>query len=406
MLQPRPYLLVNKIQHYAWGTRGKDAFIPRFLGIEPDADQPYAELWMGTHPAAPSDVVVDGARAPLPRLVAEHPAEILGPRVSTEFNGKFPFLFKVLSAAEALSIQAHPDKAQAERLHARDPAHYPDGNHKPEIAIALDSLMALAGFKPFSEILQALEAHPELAGFVGQATVSRLRQAQQPTATQERDLVRTMYSVLMKRSLTRQEALADSINQLASRLHSKDALTEQEQIFLELVPKYPGDVGLFSIFLLNLVHLERGQGVFIGAGIPHAYLKGNIVECMAASDNVVRAGLTPKYKDVETLVEILTYETGPVSILNEGADQTETIYHTPASEFQVARWQLKSGQGWREIDNDTPAILLITQGQVRLAWAAGEERFQRGQSILIPAFLKEWELTANKPAELFVADIL
>jgi mannose-6-phosphate isomerase len=139
----------NPIQNYDWGTRNKEAYIPQLLGIDAKPDTPYGELWLGAHPKAPSMVWVDGELTPLDQWISAHPIEVLGKAVARKFNGQLPFLLKVLSAGEALSIQAHPNKAQAKILHATDPLHYPDDNHKPEIAIALDSLTALVGIKPY-----------------------------------------------------------------------------------------------------------------------------------------------------------------------------------------------------------------------------------------------------------------
>ena len=114
-----PYLLKNQIQHYAWGTRDAAAFIPRFLAQTPEPGKPYAELWMGAHPSAPSEVILEESTLPLPEFVAAHPQEVLGPAVCQTFGGAWPFLFKVLSIGAPLSIQAHPDQAQAEQLQAQ-----------------------------------------------------------------------------------------------------------------------------------------------------------------------------------------------------------------------------------------------------------------------------------------------
>jgi len=400
---PRPYLLVNKIQPYAWGTRGEDAFIPRLLGMEPKPDAPYAELWMGAHPNAPSQVVVDGERISLRDLIAQYPCEILGQAVAERFSVRLPFLFKVLSTAESLSIQAHPTKEQARRLHARDPEHYPDDNHKPELAVALDALTALMGFKPFSGILETLERYPELVSFVGREIVDRAKQAEHAASRQQKALLRELYATLVERSVAHAEKLVQVTGRLAERLAaSADSLREEEQLFLDLRKKYSGaDAGLFTIFLLNLVHLDEGQGVFIDADIPHAYLKGNIVECMANSDNVVRAGLTPKFKDVETLVDILTYEMGPPSIIEANADAAEMVYRTPASEFQVSRLRMQPGRERAESAGDGPAVLLVTQGDVLIRWEGGQAAFGRGQSVLIPALLGEFRLSAETSVELF-----
>lgn len=85
-------------------------------------------------------------------------------------------------------------------------------------------------------------------------------------------------------------------------------LTDKEQLVLRLEMQYPSDVGVIAAFFLNLVKLNPGEALFLGANEPHAYLSGECVECMATSDNVVRAGLTPKHRDVQTLCSMLTYK--------------------------------------------------------------------------------------------------
>jgi mannose-6-phosphate isomerase len=398
---PRPYLLTNQFRPYAWGTREEDAFIPRLLGIAAEADTPYAELWMGAHPNAPSQAVIDGTPVSLRQLIAHHPREILGEAVAERFSGELPFLFKVLSTAEALSIQAHPTKEQARLLHARDPEHYPDDNHKPELAVALDSLTALVGFKPFPHVLRALERYPELADFVGAEVVDGARDAREAPPQEQQSRLRALYATLVARSVAHADELVASTGRLAERLSTGDA-REEERLFLEMRGKYSGaDVGLFTIFLLNLMHLETGQGIFIKADIPHAYLKGNIVECMANSDNVVRAGLTPKFKDVETLVDILTYEMGPPPIIAGDAGAAEIVYRTPATEFQVSRLRMQPGQERAESTGGGPQIMLVTAGDVLIGWEGGEAAFGRGQSVLLPAFLGGFELKVPAPSELF-----
>ncbi|MFL7795039.1 MAG: mannose-6-phosphate isomerase, class I [Anaerolineae bacterium] len=398
---PHPYLLVNQIQPYAWGTRGQDAFIPHLLGIAAESNTPYAELWMGAHPNASSQVVADGRQVSLRQLIAQYPREILGATVAERFSGEMPFLLKVLSTAEALSIQAHPTKEQARLLHARDPEHYPDDNHKPELAVALDSLTALVGFKPFPDVLRALERYPELTNFIGAEAVAGARGAQDTSPQEQRACLRALYGTLVARSVAHADKLIAATGQLAERLSARTA-REEERLFLKMRQKYSGaDVGLFTIFLLNLLHLKAGQGLFIKAGIPHAYLKGNIVECMANSDNVVRAGLTPKFKDVETLVDILTYEMGPPPIIEGDADAAEIVYRTPAPEFQVSRLRMQPGQERADSTGGGPQILLVTAGEVIISREKGNAAFQRGQSVLLPAFLGGFGLKAAASAELF-----
>jgi len=406
-VEPRPYRLENPIQHYAWGTRDGAAYIAHLLGLDPEPGLPYAELWMGAHPSAPSRVRVGAHTVSLARLIEECPTEVLGAEVSEAFHETLPFLFKVLSAAESLSIQAHPNAEQAIALHARDPEHYPDPNHKPELAIALSSLTALMGLRPYDRILAALTRYPELARFVGEETCARLWQNEAALPEVQRRLVRGLLAALVSGSVARAQALEAQLDALARRLQGTGgALEEEEALFLELRNKYAGaDAGLFALFLLNLVHLQTGQGVYIGPGVPHAYLEGNIVECMANSDNVVRVGLTPKYRDAETLIAILDDRLGAVPILEAPVGMEEMIYRTPAREFQVSRWQLAPGKEKRAALRERPEILLVLEGEVRTGWAEGEDVFCQGESMLLPACLRGASVEAIKPATVFRAEV-
>jgi len=140
MFERRPYLLNNTIQKYSWGMSGKNAFIPKLLGITLEKNEPSAELWMGGHPSAPSKIYLFDSWINLNDVIRDFPVEILGQKIFEKFGSQLPFLFKVLSAAQPLSIQVHPNKTQAEELNSKDPEHYPDKNHKPEIAIDIDEL--------------------------------------------------------------------------------------------------------------------------------------------------------------------------------------------------------------------------------------------------------------------------
>ncbi len=397
---PKPYLLHNEIQNYKWGTKNDKAFIPRFIGIATEKDLPYAELWMGAHPKAPSRIEIDGERYLLNRLIEKYPLEILGEAVAGKFDKKLPFLFKVLSANEALSIQAHPNKQQAAALHTLDPEHYPDDNHKPEIAIALDELLALAGFQPISTLLTVFQRYPEIAAFIGEDIVAEMRKVRNDSP-EASEIVKRMFSALMYKSQTHKEALLAAIESLSNRLTEKGGLSEREKIFFELRETYPGaDSGLFSLFLLNLIRLKKGEAVFLNAGIPHAYLKGNIVECMANSDNVVRAGLTPKFQDVKTLVDILTYETTPITI--QAASRNK--YDTPVPEFAIEQIKLDA-EAIKTVEATSIQFLLIVDGGVSIQWKNETVDFQKGQAVLIPASLKRYHLKSAGKANLFLVQV-
>lgn len=206
-------------------------------------------------------------------------------------------------------------------LNARDPKNYKDNNHKPELALAVTEFEGLCGFRPLAEIAAGLAACPELAELVGREEVAALADIAKAEAgaaaagAEGRERLRRAFGALMRVSEDRVGAAA---HRLVTRLRGADAdsLTDAERLVLRADAFFPRDVGLFNIFMLNYVRLQPGQAVFLGPNVPHAYLRGDCVEVMATSDNVVRAGFTGKHKDVGTLVDMLTYEAGPVAVMD------------------------------------------------------------------------------------------
>ncbi len=403
---PRPYKLSNKIQYYDWGTKNESAFIPRFLGVEAERDKPYAELWIGAHPNAPSEIRLGDRSVPLDEVIAAYGPQCLGGYVSKKFSGKLPFLLKVLSAARALSIQLHPNKAQAARLHASHPDRYPDDNHKPEIAIALDSLTAVAGFKPSGEIASTLRALPELGEFAGKQMVAAVLDAKD--AGEREMAVKDVYVTMMRKSEQR-ESLSSCIAGIRQRLSTKKDITPEEAEFLKQHELYGADVGLLSFFFFNMVHLVPGQAIFTDAGVPHAYIEGNIVECMANSDNVVRAGLTKKFKDVDTLLEIMKYEFAPCRIIDGYRTADEVTYNTKAEEFRVTRFMKEGVFTGDYRSGDKPSIFLISGGRLEISWnherTDHSEKFVKGESFFIPASLSEFKIACAAGAEFFMVEI-
>ncbi len=405
-LSLKPYKLYNTIKNYEWGTRDESAFIPRFLGIQADPGTPYAELWIGAHPKAPSEIEIEGSRVPLNRVIEEYPLECMGSYVCEKFSKRFPFLLKVLSAANALSIQTHPNKVQARELHARDPINYPDDNHKPEVAIVLDSLIALAGFKPARSIRNDLESLPELGELVGQGLIEDL--LKNKYLSEEKNLIKKMYEAVMLHAEDK-EQLTACISRIAERLAGKEFRTPEEEQFLEQRRLLGEDVGLLSFFFFNLVRLKPGQAIFTDAGIPHAYIKGNIVECMANSDNVVRAGLTNKFKDVATLLDIIRYDFAECPVMQAGPESGETTYRTTAKEFQVSRFQQTESFHRQCESGDRPSVYLITKGMLEVLWTSGGkeqvEKFSSGESFFLPAALSQYKITSNHDVEFFAVAI-
>ena len=243
------------VQHYAWGDEN---FIPGLLGVEPDG-QPWAELWLGTHPGGPA-TLLDGS-----------PLE--------ELTGELPYLLKVLAAAQPLSLQTHPSDAQARAGHAR--GVFPDERAKPELLYALTRVEALCGVRP-------VDATLALLGGLGQgaAALAETLAADGPGAALA--------------ALYRGEIEAQPIVDACAT-----SPTESARWVRALATRFPGEPSVAATLLLNLVTLEPGESLRLDAGNLHAYLHGAGIELMGASDNVVRGGLTVKHVDVELLLDTI-----------------------------------------------------------------------------------------------------
>uniref|UniRef100_K3X7I7 mannose-6-phosphate isomerase n=1 Tax=Globisporangium ultimum (strain ATCC 200006 / CBS 805.95 / DAOM BR144) TaxID=431595 RepID=K3X7I7_GLOUD len=347
--------------------------------FEVDPKSTYAELWMGTHSNGPSRIVRDGKPAELlSDYLQEHP-EAMGTT-----TGELPFLFKVLSVQKALSIQAHPDVALARRLHATKPDLYKDANHKPEMAIALTQFEALSQFRKLSEIVGYLESVPELRALVDDKIVQQL------IGKQDVASLRAFFKSFIYADL---EVVTLQLQSLRSRLETQAqngrvALTPVEKLVLRLNAEYSNDIGCFCPYILNYITLQPGEAVFLGANEPHAYLSGDCIECMACSDNVVRAGLTPKYIDKVTLHEMLTYRTGPPTVFKgDKVNEMSRLYSPPVPEFQVEVIELAAYQHYavpkRE---DSPSVLLVVSGSA--SGTCGEEApftLSKGSVFFVPA---------------------
>ncbi|KAJ2547550.1 Mannose-6-phosphate isomerase [Coemansia sp. RSA 1933] len=360
------------VNNYHWGKHGLSSKAAQFAATNPDvsidANQTYAELWMGTHPSGPSKLF--GTQTELSTLVTQDPARALAPGVEHKYGPNLPFLFKVLSIEKALSIQAHPDKTLAAKLHGERPAVYKDGNHKPEMSIALTDFLAMSGFRPLEEIAGFLAAYPEFRALVPRSadTFSDIAKASSgaPVAEKKTQL-RNLFSELMT---AKAEDVAAQMDILVSRIPPQEADSMSvDALVHRLNAEYPGDVGVFCIFMLNVLQLLPGDAFFMGPNDPHAYISGDCVECMATSDNVVRAGLTPKLRDVPVLVDMLTYEFGtpdakllrPVSFA-QGANGHSVVYDPPIDEFSVACTRLQPTETETVAPLQGPQILLVAEG--------------------------------------------
>ncbi|HTZ60145.1 MAG TPA: mannose-6-phosphate isomerase, class I [Acidobacteriaceae bacterium] len=389
-------MLRGVVQHYDWGGYN---FIPDLLGIENVTRRPYAELWIGAHAKAPSLVEeASGAEQPLDQLIAKAPEAILGPATSLKFGARLPYLFKVLDVHKMLSIQAHPTLVQAKEGFARENAagvpldagnrNYKDDNHKPEIGVALTDFWMLHGFRPLEQIADALDRIPELGAVMpgfrqGLADAGHDHEAR-------RAWLRELYSNVMTLA---QEKVDSLLNQMIARLEEKPVSDKDNPDYWALraaenfpLPGGHRDRGIFSIYLLNLVHMRPGQGTFQPAGVLHAYLEGVNVELMANSDNVLRGGLTTKHVDVPELLRILTFEGGRPEVL-DGIQVTgqQRVYRTPAQEFELSRIALTAGGRYAGEAAYGPKALLVLQGYGQITAAGQRNALSRGSIAFLPA---------------------
>jgi mannose-6-phosphate isomerase class I len=405
---PRPVALECAMQHYGWGD---PAFIPALLGQPNPAGEPCAELWIGAHHDLPS-VARDGEqRAPLDLLIEAAP-DLLGRRPRARFGDTLPFLLKVLSARQPLSIQVHPDQAQARTGFEREqragipqgaPSRsYRDRNHKPELLVALTDFFALRGFRPLDEIHAILAATPELAGLAAGAPA-------------DAEALAALYQRLMRLPQPRVDALLDP---LLSRLRAEQppgGFAEDDYrcwlLHADALYSVGGhrDRGLFGMLLLNLIHLRPGQGIFLPAGELHSYLRGSGLELMANSNNVLRGGLTPKHIDVEALLDVVRVDPAPAAIIEPvRRDDGRWYYPTPAPEFVLQAVGIDRGEcrPLSTAGNDEGLMLgLVLEGAARIETPDGAGLTAgRGRAFMLPA-ATETRARALTDTTLYLASV-
>mmetsp|Transcript_18903 Transcript_18903/g.52046 ORF Transcript_18903/g.52046 Transcript_18903/m.52046 type:complete len:570 (+) Transcript_18903:64-1773(+) len=426
-------------QHYDWGKPRQVSIVGKLSPNDAcEDDSPgtkkYAELWMGDHPSGPSMVRQPNhlERKITLKDVLKRAPSVLGEKLATE--AQLPFLLKVLSIHKALSIQAHPDRELARRLHKERPDVYKDPNHKPEIAIALtDDFRALCGFRPIPEIIHFLETVPALEALVGTGAKEELTAAL-GDRTREAAALKSAYTSMMHQpeehareqvrhlveTTRRAETHARVGEALDSVFESDDfsppprvvklanGRAEDAEVFslvCELHRQFGEDVGIFSVFFLNLVAMGVGECLYMPQNTPHAYLSGDIVECMACSDNVVRGGLTPKYKDIEVLCEMLNYAGGDVPCIKaENVEEGVKLYSDPSiEEFQVTHVHWKPGIKKRMcFSHNGPSLAFTCRGQGSVVICGEKEDLKPGVVFMLGAGV-DADLSADTELDVFVA---
>ncbi|MEJ8325841.1 mannose-6-phosphate isomerase [Kosakonia sacchari] len=368
--------LINSVQNYAWGSK---TALTDLYGIANPDNLPMAELWMGAHPKSSSKVQdASGQTRALREVIDQDKTRLLGSTVANRF-GELPFLFKVLCADQPLSIQVHPNKKNSETGFAKENAagipldaaerNYKDPNHKPELVFALTPFLAMNAFREFSDIVSLLQpvagAHPAIAHFLQAPGAERLSE---------------LFAALLN---MQGEEKSRALAVLKSALDNHSG--EPWQTIRLISEFYPDDSGLFSPLLLNVVKLNPGEAMFLFAETPHAYLQGVALEVMANSDNVLRAGLTPKYIDIPELVANVKFTPKPANELLTQPTQhgAELDFPIPVDDFAFSLHDLSASE--TQLAQQSAAIVFCVEGEAVLSKASQQLVLKAGESAFIAA---------------------
>lgn len=397
------YLLENNVQPYPWGSL---TAVPDLPGRRP-AGAPEAEEWLGAHPSSSSIIVgMDGMRVPLNDFIAANPEATLGPHSVRHFGPKLPYLMKVFAARSPLSLQVHPNAAQAKRGYAAEKAaglkfserNYTDDNHKPEIMFALTNFEALCGFRPpkesaaifgklaknlppgqLADLAAAVATHLHTAGTAAEASAG---------AGETGALRAALARLYLDPELSGRTAAATARLRKVSDL----ALDGEIRTVTELSQASPGDPGALVALLLNRVSLQPGEALYLPAGHIHAYLRGAGIEVMAASDNVLRGGLMSKRVDVPELLRTVSFESLKVPTLGAELRGHQRLYRPPFAEFQLQHIELgccrlhtAARPEMVPLAQNGATIMLVTAGSILLKSPRTTLTLERGQSAFIPA---------------------
>ncbi|KAK0266452.1 hypothetical protein LTR91_021646 [Friedmanniomyces endolithicus] len=387
------YQLKCSCNSYPWGRQGEKSVAARLCAKQPGwvdqkdvskpftiEDKPYAEMWMGTYPTLPSYVASTGEN--LQDLLDRHAEVLVGNPVIEKFGSSMlPFLPKVLSISKALPLQLHPNKDLSSKLHEKHPDQFTDPNHKPEIALALGEFEAFCGFKPLQQISKLMHLDP---------LKKYLPSIMKP------DFDDQQLKAVVKKML---EADDESVKQTYKAITSLSEPDFGPDIYIpKLAPRLAeqyseADPGLLvALITMNYLVLQRGESIYIPADGIHAYLSGDIIECMARSNNVLNTGFCPRSErdNVDLFISCLTFtpHSGEEAMLRpESFDRSKkhkTIrFAPPMSEFDMLQTTLKAGEKESLGAVKGPGILLATEGSAKMKANGMEVELKEGQVFFV-----------------------
>lgn len=383
------YPLDCQIQEYDWGSKTS---LNQLFGIKNIKNKPQAEVWMGTHPNGCSTIIVNDEKTPLSTFIQKQSIFALGEKVVKRFDG-LPFLFKILCADKALSVQVHPNKTQAEQGFnkeqnsgkvALDSAkrNYKDPNHKPELVYALTPFQAMNGFRQFDEILTLLS----------RLDIHKLnRMLEEFEANLTHDGLRLLFeAILYTKGAEKQTMISGLLNHA-----KKHRDIEPFNLVLTLAQQYPDDIGLFSPLFLNTITLKPGEAMFLRACTPHAYISGSALEIMANSDNVLRAGLTSKHVDVSELTRCVEFYPQCKSTLRSTPNKNLNAQHyaIPVDDFSFSVY---SSSQINQLETDSAEIIIALDSPITLSHSNGESvTLNQGEPVFVAAAVQQYAVSCS-----------
>lgn len=363
------YRIKGSFQHYDWGG---STYLPGLFNLKNPEKTPFAEYWLGVHNGGATRVELEqGSFTRLDNLINSNKQYYLGESTFTQFQN-LPFLLKILDVKKMLSIQVHPTKSDAEagflsENQAGIPLNasfrnYKDNNHKPEIMVALSDFWLLHGFA--SDIEIRISQYDFLQDFAQSFLESGIKGLYGSIMNLSQEEVNRNLSPRM--AIVKKQYLEGVLDKT-----SPDYWAARACIDFNNEKDY--DRGIFSIYLFNIVNLKPGQGIYQGAGMPHAYMEGQNIELMSNSDNVLRGGLTPKHIDVNELMRNIVFEPTIPVILDGALDKFVCNYPAPVDDFTLKYLLLERGKE-AKLSFDRPAIVLLLEGQVN--WRSRTRNFE------------------------------
>lgn len=370
--------------NYPWGNKAAASLAARWCEVSNpdftiDAEKDYAEMWMGTYPELPSYDLKSGKD--LQEILNNNKEQLIGKAVLSKFGADLPFLPKILSIAKALPLQIHPNKDMARKLHESDPDNFPDANHKPEIAVALSKFEVFVGFKPKPDIQALLNLEP-LKQFL--------------PASAKQDLNNDAVKSICKSMLLASVDIVKSVLEQLSKV-PREQLGQQGYI-LDLLPRMMAQYGkadpgtLVALIIMNFLTLSPGEALYVPADGIHAYLSGDIVECMARSNNVLNTGFCPRAErnSIDLFTQLLTFEQSdprtPVleKVTSEKSGDGKTAaFKPPMSEFNMLVTELKRGEQETVKAVNGPSIMIITSGKGRFTVGGDSYDVSEGKIFFI-----------------------